>query len=118
MKLNFLCFLCFIVCSFCCNKNSIINKDVTSISIYSISDNRKNEYIGKTNDSKKMSELIKIINQGKKKPLKFISNYKLEMKYNKNTVTILINNNMFLHEGISYEAKENIETIINSLIDQ
>lgn len=89
-----------------CQSNAIKMDDVKSIKII---DNQHKQLDTVTiTDMEQIRELVSVLESGKREPVKFLADYRLELSFTDSTVTLLVKDNLLNNQGITYRLKEDL----------
>ncbi len=87
-----------------CQSKAFKIKDVQEIQVFNPSGNVIYEII----DEKKIQAIISIIESAKKEPVKFVAEYRLNVKTKDTILVFLIKDDLLNDKGITYRMKDNL----------
>lgn len=96
-----------------CNSKKHNQDDVKEITIIELLTNKKKSF----NDSENIQKITDEINNSKREPLKFVAEYRLELKFKDSMKVVLIRNSSMNIKGITYRLNNDLGLILGKMVN-
>jgi hypothetical protein len=101
-----------------CRSKLIIPETADIIYVYAVPYQDSDEEILVIENRKQINEIIKIINSAKKEPWDFLGHYGLQIRSDKVSYFVFVQDNLIRIDGRTYSTESDLELMIRNLIEK